>query len=62
MSIFSSQKVYCQVCGKEFEVTLANAPWDGRVCSDACWQELAWRAALSITGKSYYGKPGAKHD
>lgn len=55
-SLGHKQKLFCQVCGKEFLHNFINGFYDGRVCSKDCWEELDWRRVLSIMGKKYYKK------
>lgn len=57
MSIYSTQKMYCTICGSEYAWT-CNHGWErSRACSRECHKEWDWREALSLLGKSYYPRP-----
>ena len=60
MSLFSKQKVFCQICGEEMETNFQS--WKGRVCGRKCGKELEWRRTLSIMGKEYYPDPRKDED
>jgi hypothetical protein len=62
MGLFSKQKVYCQICGKEFETDFHSASSAGYgkgrpCCSKPCWEELEWRRTLALMGKEYMPQP-----
>lgn len=55
--MYSKQKGYCFVCGKEIEWTV-NTPYiKNAVCGKECNREFIWRETLSIMGKEYYSEP-----
>ena len=55
---YSKQKLYCNLCGKEMFVAIAQiGNFDGRFCSIECLREFKWRETLSIMGKDYYPDP-----
>jgi len=56
MPFFSTQKMFCQICGKEFDTDFVTMD-RGRWCSRRCYYEWEWRHALSILGKEYYPDP-----
>lgn len=58
MSLFSKQKWFCNICGKEqFSVLPSNKYVGAMTCSTECVREFRWRETLSILGKEYYPKP-----
>jgi len=57
--LFSPQKWFCTVCGKEQNSPIAGKATGPLACSAACYREFRWRETLSIFGKSYYPYPEA---
>lgn len=60
MTVFSLQRVHCQICGKEFETDFCGYGGYGQgteCCSKACHDELKWRRILSVMGKPYHPRP-----
>jgi hypothetical protein len=56
--LFSPQKWFCTVCGKEQFSQLTGNKFVGAVtCSPACYREFKWRETLAILGKEYYPDP-----
>lgn len=55
--IYSKQKTYCNICGKEMFVEIAGGYYEGRFCSKICCEEFNWRKTLSSLGKEYYLDP-----
>jgi hypothetical protein len=57
MSFYSSQKVFCNACGKEIEGELCGSSSvlgkNCKVCSVECLEEYKWREILSLLGKKY---------
>jgi len=53
--MFSLQKLFCNTCGKEMLIKIADS-YNGRFCSQECCNEFKWRETLSILGKEYYPK------
>lgn len=60
MSVFSKQKLFCQVCGVSMETDFQR--WGGRVCSKDCWEELQWRKNLSVMSLPYQPKASRKEE
>jgi hypothetical protein len=58
MSLFSKQKWFCNICGKEqFSEMPSNKYTGAMLCSMPCIHEFRWRQTLSIMGKEYYSDP-----
>jgi hypothetical protein len=57
MTLFTTQPVHCNACGKQFSTDFRS--YGGRVCSRECHAELEWRKTLSIMGQPYYPQSGA---
>lgn len=57
--MFSLQKGFCRICGKEIEWSVGCWPpyTKKAVCGKECNKELNWRETLSIMGKEYYPDP-----
>ncbi len=57
MSLYSNQKVFCNICGKEIEGKLCGSSSilgkNCKVCSVECLEEYKWRDVLSLLGKEY---------
>jgi hypothetical protein len=54
MSLFSKQKLFCNICGKEIEEEYNQIIGRNcRVCSEECLDEFRWRDTLSMLGKEY---------
>jgi hypothetical protein len=49
--MFSSQVVYCLVCGIQHKTNFNL--FQGRVCSWKCWDELRWIETLSMMGEEF---------
>ena len=60
MALFSKQKAFCNVCGKEFETDYQI--YRGIVCGKDCYHELEWRKVLSIMGKEYKPQSESKEE
>jgi len=58
MSRFTKQKVFCNVCGKDFETSFGL--YGGVVCGSDCFNELEWIKTLSIMGREYRPQPEKK--
>jgi len=59
MSLFSLQKIRCQICGVEFETDFNCRGGYGankECCGKPCHDELKWRRILAIMGKPYHPK------
>jgi hypothetical protein len=54
MSLWSKQFLFCNICGKEFEIEIPRSLGKNcKVCTIECLEEYKWRETLSIMGKSY---------
>ncbi len=63
MSLWSKQKLFCNICGKEMLVEIPTCPGRGcKVCSKECLSEFLWRETLSIMGKPYKPKDEGKKE
>lgn len=55
------QKLFCQICGKEFETSFGASytgrAWHHRCCSTLCWKEYEWRQTLAIMNRPYHPDP-----
>lgn len=58
MPRFTKQKVFCNICGKQFETSFGI--YEGKVCSFDCFDELKRLKILSMLGKEYYPDPEKK--
>ena len=57
MSLFSKQKLFCNICGKEVEEEYDKIIGRNcKVCSTECLEEFRWRDTLSMLGKEYRPK------
>ncbi len=58
MALYSKQKLFCCVCGKEWEASAGycEGNFDQGTCSKHCFREKEWRKTLSILGHEYYEK------
>jgi hypothetical protein len=58
-----TQKLFCQVCGKEMAVDFNKPGYPAQgLCSAVCSRELNWRKTLSILNRPYYPLPCAVTD
>ena len=59
MALFSTQELYCCICGQLFRANISNhmGYFKEACCSKPCLDEKSWRETLSIMGKAYYPKP-----
>ena len=57
----SKQKIFCNICGKEFEIVYHKLIGrECKVCSLECCREYNWRSVLSLMGSEYYPENIAK--
>lgn len=57
VSLYSKQKLFCNICGTEiFENLINMIGRECKVCSAECLEEYQWRYALSLMGKEYRRK------
>lgn len=57
MSFFSTQKMYCTICGSQYAWACNHGFTNSRTCSVDCHREFEWRETLSMMGRSYYLQP-----
>ena len=54
MSLYSKQKIFCNICGKELLIEYPNVIGRNcKVCSMDCLHEFKWRETLSIMNHEY---------
>jgi len=50
-SQFGHRWVFCQFCGDPFKSQFDSSPYNGRVCSEACWDAYNLESAHSLMGE-----------
>ena len=54
MGIYSKHKMFCTVCGKQYDWDCNYGFSKNRTCGMDCHREFEWRHILSVLGKDYY--------